>query len=212
MGQTEWWEDFFSGLWLDVQRHIWPEDKTRVDVDFVEEVLQLEPPARVLDVPCGEGRLALEFAARGYQVTGVDITRALLEDAHRKATERQLEIVWEHRDMRDLPWQQTFDAAFCFWGSLGYFDEAGNAHFAKAVSRTLKPGGKFLVDTHVAETLLPIFQERGWWRVGDTVVLEERCYDHAESLVHVEWTFMREGREDKRSSSIRRTRSFACLK
>ncbi len=160
--QTEWWERFFSGPWLDVQRQIRTEEETCNEADFIQKLLQLAPQAKVLDVPCGEGRLSLEMASRGYQVTGVDITLPLLDDARRKATERQLNIVWEHRDMRDLPCQEEFDGAFCFWGSFGYFDEQGNADFLKAVCRALKPGARFLVDTHIAETLLPIFQERGW--------------------------------------------------
>ena len=70
--------------------------------------------------------------------------------------------------------------AFCFWGSFGYFDEDGNADFLKAISGVLKPGAKFLLDTHITETLLPkLFQERGWKRVGSALVLEERHYDHA---------------------------------
>lgn len=202
-GQAEWWESFFGGLWLDVQRQAWTEEQTRAEADFIEELLQLKPPARVLDVPCGEGRLSIELASRGYQVTGVDITLPLLEDAQRRAAERQLEIVWQHRDMRDLPWQEEFDAAFCFWGSFGYFDDEGNADFLKAVFRALKPGGRFLVETHIAETLLPRFQERDWGRVGDTFVLQERTYDHLGGRIDAGWTLLREGRTEKRSSSIR---------
>jgi len=201
--QSEWWKSFFSGLWLDVQRQARPEEQTRSEAGLIEKLLQLTPPARVLDVPCGEGRLSLELASRGYQVTGVDITLPLLEDAQRKASKRQLAVTWEHRDMRDLPWQEELDGAFCFWGSFGYFDDNGNANFLRAVYRTLRPGARFLIDIPIAETILPRFREHDWSRMGEMLALEERRYDHVQSRVNVDWTFVHEGRVEKKAISIR---------
>jgi len=48
----------------------------------------------------------------------VEVTK--LDDARRKAIQQQLEIAWEYRDMRDLPWKEEFGGAFCFGGSFGY--------------------------------------------------------------------------------------------
>ena len=202
--QKKWWESFFSGLWLDVQREAKTDEQTRIEADFIQNVLQLAPQSKVLDVPCGEGRHSIELAVRGYQVTGVDITLPFLDEAQRKATEQQLEIAWEHRDMRDLPWEEEFDGAFCFWGSFGYFDDNGNADFLKAISRVLKPGAKFLLDTHVTETLLPkLFQERSWKRVGSALVLEERHYNHVCGRTNTEWTLVQDGKMFGKSTSIR---------
>ena len=90
------------------------------------------PRAKILDVPCGAGRLSIELASRGYQVTGVDINSILLGESKRKAEERGFQITLEQRDMRELPWHGGFDGAICFWSSLGYFDELGN-------QKSLKP-------------------------------------------------------------------------
>jgi 2-polyprenyl-3-methyl-5-hydroxy-6-metoxy-1,4-benzoquinol methylase len=200
--QQEWWEEFFP-VWAEVQRQAKSEEETRVEADCIENLLQLPPRATVLDVPCGEGRLALQLAALGFRVTGVDITLPLLEDARQKAAERRLEVTWEHRDMRDLAWHGAFDGAFCFWGSFGYFDEQGNADFLKSVARALKPGARFLVETHTAETLLPRFQERSWHRVGATLMVQARRYDHVRSRINEQWTFIKGGESVERRSSIR---------
>ena len=201
--QSEWWKPFFSGLWGHVLRQFWTPEQTRADADFIEQLLRLPPQAHVLDVPCGEGRLSRVFAERGYQVTGVDGTAAFLDQARQQANAQHLAIHWEHRDMRDLPWEDAFDAAFCFWGSFGYFDDEGNVNFLQAVFRALKPGARFLLETHIAETLLPIFQERGWQRVGDTLMLERRWYDYVQSRVGTEWTFVHAGTMETVTSSIR---------
>jgi cyclopropane fatty-acyl-phospholipid synthase-like methyltransferase len=200
--RTEWWEEFFPA-WMEIQGQAKSEEETRVEADCIENLLQLSLQATVLDVPCGEGRLALQLAALGFRVTGVDITLPLLEEAQQKAAERRLEVTWEHRDMRDLPWQETFEGAFCFWGSFGYFDEPGNGEFLKAVARTLKPGARFLIETHTAETVLPRFQERSWQRVGDTLVLQDRRFDHTQSRINEQWTFIKDGESVQRRSSIR---------
>lgn len=198
----EWWESFFSDLWLEVQRQIRVEE-TPAEADFIEKVLELNTGDKVLDVPCGEGRLSLELASRGYRLTGLDITPPLLEDARRQADERGLDIAFKGLDMRHLPWEGEFDGAFCFWGSFGYFDDDGNREFLGALSRVLKPDGRALLDIpNLAEGVLPRFQERGWDRVGDILVLQERKYNHAQGRIDVEWTFVQGDRTEKMPSSI----------
>lgn len=201
--RAEWWTEFFSGLWLDVQRRAMSEEASRSETDFIEKLLQLEPGHRVLDVPCGNGRISIELASRGCRVTGVDITGPLLEDAQRRADERGLALTVDQRDMRDLPWNAEFDAALCFWWSFGFFDDLGNVAFLQAISRVLKPGGRFLFDTHIAETVLPAFQERGWTRVGEAMVLEERRYDHVRSRLDLDWTIVQDGKVLQNPSSFR---------
>lgn len=61
---TEWWKTYFSGMSLEGWRHSHTEEQTRAEVELAIKLLDLGPGARVLDVPCGEGRIALELAAR----------------------------------------------------------------------------------------------------------------------------------------------------
>ena len=61
------------------------------------------------------------------------------------------------------------------------------------------PGGRFLIEGHVAESLLPQFQPRGWFKVGDVYLLEERALDLATSRLEVDWIFLRPGAAEERS-------------
>jgi hypothetical protein len=89
-------------------------------------------------------------------------------------------------------------------GSFGYFDDEENLACAEAVAKALKAGGRFLIETFTAETLLPYFQERWWDRHAGILVLESRTYQHEQGRVEAEWTFIREGEEPVvHSSSIR---------
>ena len=190
---------------MDFVRHSRDEEDTHAEADFLQEALGLPLDSRLLDVPCGGGRLSLEMASRGYRVTGVDISAPLLEDAKIQADIRGSAVTWKRRDMRDLPWPGEFDGAFCFWSSFGYFDDAGNLEFLKAVANSLKPGAPFLIDTPLIETRLPEMenQERIWWPVGDLLALEERSFDHVTSRVESEWTFVRGNQMEKRILSLR---------
>ena len=203
--RTDWWSEFFSGSALEFVKHSRDEGQTQEEADFVQQALGLPLDSKILDVPCGGGRLSLELASRGYRVTGVDISLPLLEDAGARSDVQQLPINWEHRDMRDLPWQGEFDGAVCFWNSFGYFDERGNADFLRAVSSTLKPGARFLLDTPLMETRLPEMEAEAkvWWKVGDLLALEDRRFDHATSRVESEWTFVHDGRTERKSLSLR---------
>jgi 2-polyprenyl-3-methyl-5-hydroxy-6-metoxy-1,4-benzoquinol methylase len=73
--QSNWQETFFRGVALDGWRRILNPEMTRTEVDLLERVLGVESGARLLDVPCGNGRHAIELASRGYNMTGLDLRR-----------------------------------------------------------------------------------------------------------------------------------------
>ena len=200
----EWWENFFDGIALDMWRQAFSEEQTRAEADFLQKVLALKPSAKLLDAPCGEGRLALSLASFGFRVTGLDYSSTFLEEARHKASAKGINIDWKQGDMRRMDWVEEFDGAFCMGGSFGYFDDAGHASFLKSVSRALKPGGRFVLDaSRVVEVVLPVAREREWVRVGDILFLEENRWDHAHGRMETEYTFVRNGKEEKKTSSDR---------
>src|SRR5260370_37424700 len=82
---TNWYEDFFHGVALDLWRKAIRPEQTKAEADFLVNVLQREARSHLLDVPCGNGRLSLELARRGYRVTGVDISVEFIEEARSSA-------------------------------------------------------------------------------------------------------------------------------
>ena len=161
--------------------------------------------SKVLDVPCGAGRLALEMTLWGHDVTAVDRSAELIEAARHEAADRGLDVDLRQGDMRYLPEDGSYDGAVCFWNSFGYFDDSGNLEFLKAVSRSLKPGGRLALDTPLLETMLmdAVQEPRVWERAGDLLALEERAYDHENGRLESTWTFIRGGQREVREMSMR---------
>jgi SAM-dependent methyltransferase len=198
--KDEWWRSFFSGLVVDFWRAAMTPETTRAEADFLERRLALEPGNRVLDVPCGDGRLALALAERGCRVTGVDISDEFLEAGRARAEARGLDVAWRRAEMRDLPWRNEFDAAYCAGSSFGYLDDAGNAAFLAAVSRALAPGGRFVLDCKAAESILPAFRESYEMTVGDIRFASVNRYDPTTGTLENRYTISRGDRvEEKRA-------------
>ena len=201
---SNWWENFFHGVALDFWRAVISEEQTRAEADFIQKHLQLADGSKVLDVPCGNGRISFELAKRGFQMTGLDIASEFIHEARARSAQRDASVAWHNGDMRDLPWPAEFDGAFCFGNSFGYLDDAGNADFLTALSQTLEPGARFIIDAPaIAECLLPKFQAQRSMEVGGISVSIASRYDHERSRMFNDFTFTRNGESDRRQSSQR---------
>jgi len=85
---------------------------TLAEVDFLIQNLHLAPGMRVLDVGCGTGRHAVEFARRGYRVTGVDISGGMLAEARKLSTGAGVNVEWVRSPAQDFVASSPFDAAY----------------------------------------------------------------------------------------------------
>ena len=200
--EHQWFETFFQGPAVDFWTRAMTPALTLADVDFLEKALEVKPGARLLDVPCGNGRHSIELARRGYRVTGID-----LSDEFLAAARAELDADWRKGDMRDLLSDgslepSTFDGAFCFGNSFGYLDHTGVAAFLSALAGALKPGAKLAIETGMAaESILPTLVQKRWHRLGDLMILSENRYDARHSRLDIDYTFVRDGTVETRPTS-----------
>ena len=204
----EWWTDFFHGTWGEWQALGHPAEQTRAEADFLMASLGIEAGDSVLDLACGTGRHSVELATRGVDVVGVDFNASALAIAEQSAKERSVSPTFLHRDMRDLVWEEQFDAAFNYFSSFGYFeDDTENLRAAEGVVRALRPDGRFLIETHVMESVFPDFRSHLWNRWDETSrldhVLQDTRWDAERGRVDTDWTFVRGGDVTTAHSSMR---------
>jgi SAM-dependent methyltransferase len=197
--QSNWQTDFFRGVALDVWRRAMSPEQTRTEVEFLERVLRIGPGAQLLDLPCGNGRHALEFTARGYSMTGVDQSEEFIAEARDKSPAAGR---WILGDMRDLPWFSEFDGAYCFGNSFCYLDRVNAGKFLSAIARALKPGGRFVIETGMAaESILPGLLKTRWFKAGDIFMLSQNQYHPAEGRLDIEYTFIQDGKVETRPTA-----------
>jgi SAM-dependent methyltransferase len=189
---------FETPAWQSIQL-AWEEADDPDDVAArVSRALDLAPGSRVLDVPCGTGRIAARLADRGLTVVGIDAIETFLGVAQGAG------VPVIRGDMRThVVRPAVFDAAICLWGSFGYFDDAGNIAQTAAVARALAPGGRFLVDTIVADSVLQRFQSRASWNVGGVRVDEVRVYHEDTRRIETTWAFARGDERVVRTTFVR---------
>jgi SAM-dependent methyltransferase len=113
---------------------------------FVDSLLLGEgrQRGRLLDVACGTGRHAAEFASLGWDVTGVDISQELLEHARVNAPSGHFVL----QDMRELAVPgKPFDAVTCLFDAIGYaIDDDGVLATLIGFERHLAEGGRLVVE------------------------------------------------------------------
>lgn len=157
----EWFEESFGQDYLLVYKHR-DFQGARHEVQRMVGWLGLEPGAEVLDLCCGMGRHSLALAEQGYQVTGMDLSQVLLNEAIKK--DESSHVRWIRGDMREVPLDCQFDAVVNLFTSFGYFDEEqDNLKVIGEIARLLKPDGCFLMDYlnggYVKKNLIP-YSER----------------------------------------------------
>jgi SAM-dependent methyltransferase len=178
-------------------------DLSRAEVDRIVTLLNLVPGAQVLDLCCGIGRHSVEFARRGFGVTGVDRTESYLERARAAARAEGLHPEFVRSDMREFVRPEAFDGAICMFTSFGFFDDAADdLRVARNVCESLRPGAAFIVDVNGKEVIAAKFRERDWHRRDDGIIMmEERRVLDGWSKVESRWIHLR-GTERRESTVL----------
>jgi SAM-dependent methyltransferase len=144
------WQSFFDAHAPHYMQNVFVQ-WTATEVTFLEELAELRYGASVLDLGCGTGRHAVEFAKRGYSVTGVDLSEGMLAQAREAAEREGVAVEWLHADAQTVRLDKRFDLVVCLCeGGFGLVDDGQEpvAHDL-AILRTayehLKPGGLFVM-------------------------------------------------------------------
>ena len=124
-------------------------------------------PVELCDCACGTGSMTLEFARRGMRVTGVDISREMLERAAQKARQSGVRAQFACQDMSRLALAHPVDAIVCACDGVNYLtgDRRVRAFF-EAAHAALRPGGALAFDISSPYKLRSV--------LGDSFFGEER--------------------------------------
>jgi cyclopropane fatty-acyl-phospholipid synthase-like methyltransferase len=165
------------------------EVETYNDAEFVSSSLALGTNSRLLDIGCGNGRIALALARRGINVVGIDSQPSCIASARRMANTEGLRVEFRRQDMRQLAYQGTFTHALLWWGTFGYYSDRDNHAILFRIQEALSQGGELLVDVLLQEYLLANFSQESMLRGESWEAITYRSWCKRSSRVCATTTF-----------------------
>lgn len=149
---VNWFKDWFNSIYYHQLYFNRDDREASAFIDKLIDYLKPAPGSTMLDVACGKGRHSKRLAAKGFDVTGIDLSFDSIREALRFETEN---LHFYQHDMR-LPFRVNyFDYAFNFFTSFGYFEtEREHYNAIRTIASALKAGGTLVMDylnVHYAE-------------------------------------------------------------
>ena len=139
--------------------------------DFIEQIIQrdykLGKPELALDLGCGTGKMTIELASRGYDMTGIDISVEMLDIAKSEAEKMGLDILWLCQDITSFELYGTVDVAVSCLDTVNHITSKSDlVSFLLLVHNYLIPDGLFIFDINGKYKFENIYAE-------ETYVMEE---------------------------------------
>lgn len=197
---SDWIQKLFiehSDLFLKVLDFRW--DRTETLVNGIVNVLRERgiTSGNLLDLCCGNGRVSIHMAKKGFKAVGVDVSKAFVEDARDKAERHRVSnsVTFLVGDVRRLEQvvsgrSQPFDVVTSVWTSVGYYSVEEDLDIFKQARKLAREGATLIVaeTTHSGYLSLK-FAPTSHWEVENMIVLESREYDPVKSHMSTSWTF-----------------------
>jgi len=176
----DWWESMGDVLFPPERM-----ESASEQIDGLLGIVEALPGLAALDLGCGPGRHSVELARRGFTVTGVDRTELYLARARAAAEDASVAVDFVQGDMRGFCRAESFDLVVNLFTTFGYFEDPSDARrVLDNIRRSLRPGGRLVIDTMSREVLARTFTARRWDRLGDG------RYFLQESRISDDWTWL----------------------
>ncbi len=198
-----WWETLFGDDFSRAYRPM-TEPQLRREVDFILEQLNVAPGAVILDLGCGQGEVCVELARRGYAVVGYDLSVYQLAMAGDNAQRAQAKINFLQGDMREMAFEQMFDAVLCWDTTFGYFEEEKNLDVLTRIRNALKPNGRILIDVMNRDFAARETPYNHWFEGDGCVCMDDMNLDWITNRLRVKRSIiLDDGRSKELQYSVR---------
>ena len=175
---NDWFED--EAFWIQYAPIMFDSSRWAEATAVAEGGLKLTGDGRkpqdlkILDAGCGLGRISVELAICGAQVTGVDLIQPFLDAAKESALAESVSVEWVQADLRSFSRPAAFDVAINVYTSFGYCQTIEeDAEILRNIVQSLKPGGYFVLEMLGREIAVRDFTAGEWFeRAGYTVLTD----------------------------------------
>jgi len=151
----------------------------------------------ILDLMCGNGRIAINLARLGYKVTGVDISPKFIKEAQVLAKNYNVSsqtsfIIGDVRKLERILGNKIFDCVIFVWASLGYYDEKTDIYVLRNAKKFIKPRGLLIIsDIILRENVSKNYVPFEYYSLDDFHIYAHSYVENGFQLVK-KWIFFRE--------------------
>ena len=167
------------------------------EVDILLKYLGKEgfKPRRILDLNCGIGRHSIELGKRGISVLGTDLSPYYIRIAKRSAKSQQVtdKVGFKVADMRRIGKMlagEKFDGIINLFTSFGFYDDEASNDILRQCWSLVRPKGFFALEIMNRDWIVRNFQQHGFSRYENMIVLEDRAFDAKTSRMRTIWTYL----------------------
>jgi ubiquinone/menaquinone biosynthesis C-methylase UbiE len=148
-------------------------------VDLITQILNQRriTKAKILDLACGTGILAVELARLGHVVHGIDISPEMIERARSRSVDMP-SVSFQVGDMRNFELAEQFHLCTCTFDSINYLlkpDEIKQMFFH--VARVLERSGMFVFDSNTEQLYMNRHHGTHPRKLGGESFVQKCIYD-----------------------------------
>lgn len=201
---TNWFETYYGEDYANSVRGMLTPERNTAEVDFILRETNLQAPAFVADIACGEGRHTLGFARHGFFALGLDRNEKYIEAARQVVEQENLNARFLVADMRQAQ-NGAFDLVTLLFHSFGFFSDKENALLLRTWAKTLKKGGHFVLDIWNRDAILRHFTPESKWQAAENLtVVEQRAFYPLTGRLEIDYGYYySDGQKKSYNSSFR---------
>ncbi len=171
--------------------------------EFVKKIARLKDGGSVLDAGCGLGRISVELAALGLNVTGVDIIQSELDAAKESADAEGVPLNLIKADLRTFDSIKKYDCVINLYTSFGYCDTIrDDMLILKNMVKALKDNGTFILECTSRETAIMYFTPGEEFERADYQVVTEFKVVGAWEGLNSRWKLFTKGTDPSKAKPI----------
>jgi len=123
-----------------LEKSIWPSEEILITRYF-------NKGESILDIACGAGRIAVALALKGFEVTGIDFSKEMLDGARMRAEQNKANVTFLSMDANEMkfPDQSFHNVVFLYNAYELIWKESNRVKLLKEIYRIIKPGGHFIL-------------------------------------------------------------------
>ncbi len=143
-------------------------------VEWIERVVVDRSGSRILEFGCGPGFYLARLAELGHSCVGVDLSPASIDYARKHAIARTLDCTYHLADIRDANLDSDFDLVMLTFGEFNVFRAADAQLILTKARRSLRTGGRLLLEVHTSDAVRQIGTSPSTWRTAERGLFSDR--------------------------------------